>query len=552
MPASRGTAAWFANAAKNEVDLGGYTQAGPINTTESPKAFYWSAAATYVKGDHTIKFGANSRTGTYTHTRDANADLVQQYRSSSTGVRWSVPDSVLIRNSPLTYGEKLNRDLGIYIQDSIRLNRLTANLGLRWETLNAQVLAGKSPAGRFVPERTFNEIKDLPNWSDFAPRMALVYDLMGNGRTAVKYSLNRYNLSRTTGIAANYNPLLSQTATLPWRDVNGNGQADGTLRCTGYPSAGCEIDFQGLSQNYGIAALNTYGEYPRTWNLEQGVEVQHELFNGMSLSGAWWKGDFRNLTTSIDRAYTLADYVPYTFYNPLSGQPFEVYARTVTRPTSILDTYDEERKNRYQSFVLDGKWRIPGGGQLGGGMSFEREQQVNCTSPDDPNYGGNGKALCDETKLDIPFRPQYKLSGTKDIGFGVNLAVSFQNNTSPTSSRVMTVTRGTTRYPANCPSPCPAGAIIMPTANFAQTTLTYNLESVRATEIERIVQLDFKVSRTFKVSRFTILPTFEVFNVNNSDAIISYITTNALSTSYLAPNSIMQGRMYGLGIVTRW
>ena len=277
----RGTAAWFANAAKNEVDLGGYTQAGPINTTESPKAFYWSAAATYVKGDHTIKFGANSRTGTYTHTRDANADLVQQYRSSSTGVRWSVPDSVLIRNSPLTYGEKLNRDLGIYIQDSIRLNRLTANLGLRWETLNAQVLAGKSPAGRFVPERTFNEIKDLPNWSDFAPRMALVYDLMGNGRTAVKYSLNRYNLSRTTGIAANYNPLLSQTATLPWRDVNGNGQA-------GYPSAACEIDFQGLSQNYGIAALNTYGEYPRTWNLEQGVEVQHELFNGMSLSGAWW------------------------------------------------------------------------------------------------------------------------------------------------------------------------------------------------------------------------------------------------------------------------
>ena len=548
----RGTAAWFANAAKNEVDLGGYTQAGPINTTESPKAFYWSAAATYVKGDHTIKFGANSRTGTYTHTRDANADLVQQYRSSSTGVRWSVPDSVLIRNSPLTYGEKLNRDLGIYIQDSIRLNRLTANLGLRWETLNAQVLAGKSPAGRFVPERTFNEIKDLPNWSDFAPRMALVYDLMGNGRTAVKYSLNRYNLSRTTGIAANYNPLLSQTATLPWRDVNGNGQADGALRCTGYPSAACEIDFQGLSQNYGIAALNTYGEYPRTWNLEQGVEVQHELFNGMSLSGAWWKGDFRNLTTAVDRAYTLADYVPYTFYNPLSGQPFEVYARTVTRPTSILDTYDEERKNRYQSFVLDGKWRIPGGGQLGGGMSFEREQQVNCTSPDDPNYGGTGKALCDETKLDIPYRPQYKLSGTKDIGFGINLAVSFQNNTSPTSSRVMTVTRGTTRYPANCPSPCPAGAIIMPTANFAQTTLTYNLESVRATEIERIVQLDFKVSRTFKVSRFTILPTFEVFNVNNSDAIISYITTNSLSTSYLAPNSIMQGRMYGLGIVTRW
>ena len=75
----------------------------------------------------------------------------------------------------------------------------------------------------------------MPDWNDFAPRMALVYDLFGNGKTAIKYSLNRYNLSRTTGIAANYNPLLSQTATLPWRDVNGNDIAEGALRCTGYP-----------------------------------------------------------------------------------------------------------------------------------------------------------------------------------------------------------------------------------------------------------------------------------------------------------------------------
>ncbi len=548
----RGTAAWLAKAAKNEVDLGGYTQAGPTNTTESPVAFYWNVAATYVKGDHTIKVGANNRQGTFKHTRDANADLIQQYRSSSTGVRWSVPDSVLIRNSPLSYGERLNRDLGIYIQDSIRLNRLTANVGLRWETLNAKVLAGKSPAGRFVPERTFDEITDVPDWNDFAPRMALVYDLMGNGRTALKYSLNRYNLSRTTGIAANYNPLLSQTATLPWRDVNGDDIAQGERGCTGYPRVGCEISFSGLSQNFGIAALNEYGEYPRTWNLEQGVEVQHELLPGLSLSGAWWRGDFRNLTTTIDRAYTHADYVPYTFYNPTTGQPFEVYARTVTRPTSNLDTYDPERKNKYESFVLDGRWRIPGGGQLSGGMSFERERVKNCTSPDDPNYGGNGKALCDEFALDIPFKPQYKLSGTKAIGWGINLALSFQNNSSPNSSRVMTVTRGATRYPANCPSPCPAGQIIMPTTAFAQPSLTYNLEPVRATQVERIVQLDFKVSRTFRFGRMTVLPTFEVFNLNNSDAIISYITTNTLSTSYLAPNSIMQGRMYGLGIVTRW
>jgi hypothetical protein len=49
-----------------------------------------------------------------------------------------------------------------------------------------------------------------------------------------------------------------------------------------------------------------------------------------------------------------------------------------------------------------------------------------------------------------------------------------------------------------------------------------------------------------------MIPTFEVYNLNNSDAIISYVSTNVLSASYLKPNSIMQPRFYGLGFVTRW
>lgn len=557
----RGSAEWFANAAKNELDLGGYTQAGPINTTESPVAFYWNAAMTWVKGNHTIKLGANSRQGTFKHTREANADLVQQYRSSSTGVRWSVPDSVLIRNTPLIYGERLNRDLGFFIQDSWRINRLTANIGLRWETLNAKVLAGRSGAGRFVPAREFDEVLDVPDWNDIAPRMQLVYDLFGNGRTAIKYSLNRYNLSRTTGIASNYNPLLSQTATLPWRDVNGDDIAQGERGCAGYPSVGCEISFAGLSSNFGIAALNEYGDYPRTWNLESGLEVQHELFPGMSVGGAWWKGTFRNLTTTVNRSWSLEDYTPQTWYNPETGAPFTVYARSVaasTRPTRNLDTFDEARRQTYEAFNFEASWRMPGGGQVRGGVAFERERQRNCTAPDDPNYLTTtagvfyGQSLCDDFLLDIPYNPSVKLSGTREIGWGVNVAMSFQSNSSPTSSRLMTVTRGATRYPANCPSPCPAGQIIMPTGVFGQTSMSMLLESPRVSRVERITQLDFKVSRTFRFGRFSVLPTFEVFNINNSDAIISYITTNVLSSSYLAPNSIMQGRMYGFGVVTRW
>jgi hypothetical protein len=558
---ARGTTEWFANAAHNELDLGGYTKAGPTNTTESPSAYYWMGSATYVVGDHTFKAGGNLRWGQFIHTRDANADLVQQYRSSRTGVRWSVPDSVLIRNSPLVYGERLNKDLGLFIQDSWRLDRLTANLGIRWETINAQVLAGNSPAGRFVPARQFDEIRDLPNWNDLAPRMSLVYDLAGNGRTAIKYSLNRYNRSRTTGVASDYNPLRSETATLPWTDVNGDDIAQGTRGCTPYPSVGCEISFAGLAANYGISALNEYGEYPRTWNLESGLELQHELMSGVSLNASWWRGSFRNLTTTINQSWSLSDYLPYTWYNPLTGAPFTVYARSLaasSRPTRNLDTYDPERRDVYESYNFEGRWRIPGGGQVFGGIAIERERFTACTAPDDPNFQStttgtyNGQALCDDFAQDIPFRPSFKLAGTREIKWGVTLSFAYQNNASPASSRVMTVTRGSTRYPANCPAPCPANEIIMPSTIFGQTSLTYALEPLRATSVERIEQLDFKVARTFRFGRVTVLPTFEIFNVNNSDAIISYVTTNALSSSHLAPNSIMQGRMIGTGVTVRW
>jgi hypothetical protein len=40
--------------------------------------------------------------------------------------------------------------------------------------------------------------------------------------------------------------------------------------------------------------------------------------------------------------------------------------------------------------------------------------------------------------------------------------------------------------------------------------------------------------------------------LNNSDAIISYQSQSILSPAYLAPNSIMQPRMIGVGATVRW
>lgn len=69
---------------------------------------------------------------------------------------------------------------------------------------------------------------------------------------------------------------------------------------------------------------------------------------------------------------------------------------------------------------------------------------------------------------------------------------------------------------------------------------------------ERLNQLDLKVSKNFKVGRVSITPAFEAFNLNNLDKVITYGSTNYNTASYLVPNSVVQGRILGVGTSVKW
>ena len=573
----RGSTAWYGTTGQSEANLGGLKRATTGQTTQSPARYNWQGSTSYVTGTHNIKVGAQYQRGTFYHTVDANGDLYQVYRSSNTVPcasngrlgPYSCPDSVVIRNTPLAqYGERVNYDVGVYAQDTFTFRRLSVTGGLRYEWLNAQVEPADSPAGRWAPARHFDVVKDLPNWHDPAPRFSAVYDLFGNSKTALKYSANRYNQSRTTGIAANYNSLASRTATLTWRDVNGDDIAQGERGCN-YGAAGlpgCEINSSALSPSFGNVSLNTYGAYPRTWNIEHAIEVQHELMPRLSLTGSWFHGSFHNLTTTINTSLQASgdplknpNYTPYTVYNPLDGEAITVYGRTPTASALVtnLDTFDPNHESIYNAYNLEFRARPGGGSQIFGGLAFERQQDVNCTTPDNPN----SVRFCDDRQNGTPFSRQFKLAGSYPLPFGVQISASFQSNESPagsstTTTQYMSITRGSTRYPANCAAPCPAGQVILPSSFLGSSTspssLSVALIAPHAFFLDRINQLDIKLQKSFKVHRFTVLPTLEAFNVNNSDAIISTVTNNVLSGSYGFANSVMQPRMIGVGAQVKW
>jgi hypothetical protein len=557
----RGSAAWFTNTAQIELDLGGHRKtASTSQSTQSPSRYAANAAVSYVTGSHNIKAGIQRTWGKFVHTVDTNGDMYRQYRSNSTGIPFTVPNTVVVRNTPIRSAEALNGDLGIFAQDSWAFRRLSITGGVRWEHLNAQVLEGTSPAGRFVAARHFPERRDLPDWSDWAPRFSAVYDLFGNAKTAVKYSINRYNQARTTGVAEAYNPLSSATVAIAWRDIDGNDQPDFTPGCSfgaaGLP--GCEIKLNDIPANFGTQSLNTFGDYPRTWNLEQGLELQHELLPRLSTTVSWFQGSFRDLIqTSVDRNLSYADYTEIQLFNPLTGQPFVAYQRTpasLGRAVNNLDRVDPARNQMYRGLAVQFAWRPVSGAQLFGGFNIERELHVNCTNPDDPNE----QLFCDDRRNDIPWRKGLKLAGIYPVGAGITLSAVLQSNPGPTATTLAgagTATRNmvissTSRYPAGCPAPCPAGQLVAPA--LTTSTLTVPVVPFRASMVERITQLDLKVQRSFRFTRFTVLPTLEVFNVNNSDAVLTYASVNALAAAYEAPSSIMQGRLIGVGAQVRW
>ena len=63
------------------------------------------------------------------------------------------------------------RDLGVFVQDQWAVRRLTLNLGLRCDWFYGYVPAQSAPDSAFVPARSYDAVKGIPNWKDLNPRV---------------------------------------------------------------------------------------------------------------------------------------------------------------------------------------------------------------------------------------------------------------------------------------------------------------------------------------------------------------------------------------------
>src|SRR6478609_3569881 len=388
--AERGTPEWYRNVRKDDTSTGYLWNASSAQLGNYPDRMNVQASLSYVSGAHNIKFGVIDQWGRYSRYNNANADLYQTYQNGA-------PLRVTVLNTPLEVQENLAANVGAYAQDQWNLGKLTLNYGLRFDYNHQYIVGQKAQVGRFANIAAYDNI-DLPTWKNFSPRVSAVYNLSGDGKTAVRVGYNKFVTAQTTGFAQLYNPTALVTQQLAWTDVNGNDIADGERGCTGYPTVGCEINFAGLPSNFGVRSLAQFDpDLKRPYQLAFNAGVTHELLTGLTVGFEYFRSDFRNITVRQNSLRTAASYDQVSVVSPLDGSEIPMWLPKpgVASQVANIDSTSDDMKRSYNGFDMSFNARMRGGVRAFGGYSVEQTVNNVCVSAaSDPNRS----LYCDQSQ----------------------------------------------------------------------------------------------------------------------------------------------------------
>jgi len=460
-----------------------------------------AASLSWVAATHEVKFGYQ-----FLRTVNERGNIgISNYPAGFRAVyRNGVPDSVNTYNTPTDYTRKTHEN-AYFIQDKWRATpKLTLNLGFRFETIYGWINGkGEQLCQQetiFIAAQCFPAVQGAPDWKSPTPRFSAVYDVTGDGRTALKFSANRYRGFLQGGAYPDLvNPIKTVNDTRAWTG------------CAPGQTSGCDLNGDripqvnefGPSTGFNLGTTNRFADNV-TWPKvdELSGELEQQLPGNLVVSFAYF---YRKTFDQIGSRNVL---VPPESYTPIgvtevsSGRTVTVYNQDPNLRGKFDVAYDNSPvlDESFHGLDISARKRLSSRWMVMGSATFGRNDTYIHGQADlnNPNFQ-NGRGPED---LNIPV--QLKLSGSYLLPYNITFGASALHYTGWPDTNTVRVTSATARL--------------------TQVTQDIVVEPRGTTRKDNLNVVDINFGRTLTRGTYRIEPRVEVFNLLNTGVITSRIT----------------------------
>ena len=504
----------------------------------------YRGAVSYVTGSHAFKVGFQfqNRELDFEPVRYSNVKYVNPGYVVNLALRATqVNGAQFFVNS-----EKIEKDVapfGFFAQDKWTINRLTVNVGVRFDQFSANFPSGEIEVSQYRAQ-TFHFEGDSPySFKDLPPRLGIVYDLFGNGKTALKASASRFADQLANDILDNLTPSDVAPMTRVWRDFNGDGiiqgnpliaQANGEfLLNDGDPAFGKPVLTVSVDPSYGK------GWGKRTANWEYSGSVEHELMPNVQVEFAYFyrkfflnealdnanlaPSDFDTFSVTVPKDARLPGGGGYVINGLYDLKPTSLGRATRTVRTSA-DAFGGGPIQTWKGFDFTANARLRKL-TLRGGISAGGQHNDTCAYKAAlTELAGRGE-FCENSEV---WKPRGSVIASYNFPYGIQMSGTMTSSPGPTRAATMSL-------------PVSATTLTRPLSG----NLSINAIEPGTVFGERATTFDLRFSKFVAIAKTRSRVMVDLYNAFNNNAATreDYVVVPGGRDNYLTPGTILPGRL---------